>query len=84
MTDIIDFPGNNKQPMQQTAKQSILDPFLKCKGCGGYRFVDVFLLRKVTPLQDESLLESTIVPLQLFQCINCGKLFNSNQVTASE
>lgn len=50
--------------------------FVSCQKCGGMRFNQVFILKKVTPLDDPQLTENMVQPIPIFQCKKCGAIVN--------
>ena len=78
MSKVVDFPGSNQDQASKELPES-MSAFVSCSKCGGFRFIDAYLLRKVTPIEDPNLLETAIVPILLYQCTNCGKMVNPNE-----
>lgn len=50
--------------------------FVGCQKCGGLRFNQIFILKKVTPLDDPQLTENMVQPIPIFQCKKCGAIAN--------
>ena len=50
--------------------------FVSCQKCGGMRFNQIFILKKVTPLDDPQLEQNAVQPIPVFQCKKCGTLVN--------
>lgn len=71
MDNIIDFKSPNEK---KDSNENQLKSFIKCEKCGGYRFIDVYLLRKVTPIEDPELQQDAIVPILLYECVKCGSI----------
>ena len=48
-------------------------PSLKCEECGGFRFKEIVLIKKVSKLLTGSP-EDTIVPFPTYVCDDCGHM----------
>ena len=82
MAEIIDFDQKERQLEQAKKKEhsevagDTPQSFMKCEGCGGVRFNQIFVLRIVTPFEDSELIEDQIAPIPLFECMQCKRVVN--------
>lgn len=72
-----------EQPSEANAAERLND-FVKCPKCGGYRYTDIYLLRRVTPLENPELNAPAIMPILLYACGNCGKIADTNTTSPTE
>ncbi len=54
--------------------EKIKQTLIACPKCGGFRFQQIFILKKVTPLEDPQLIEDAYMPIPIFQCKKCHAL----------
>lgn len=50
--------------------------FVSCQKCGGMRFNQIFILKKITPLDDPQLTQNAVQPIPIFQCKKCNTIVN--------
>jgi hypothetical protein len=46
---------------------------LTCDDCGNYSFIKSYFIRRVSALMSPSGQEA-LIPLEVFSCVNCGKV----------
>lgn len=73
MTDIIetDKKENVQQELQQTKSK-----FVKCENCGSVRFQQLFVIKEESPFDNPQLDKKAFVPIPIFECMKCKKVFN--------
>ncbi len=71
MQEEIILTDEEKETLEKVKKE-----FVSCQNCGGMRFNQVFILKKITPLDDPQLTQNAIQPIPMFQCKKCGALVN--------
>lgn len=72
MIDIIQ-PG---QKQEQQTQQEVKTKFVKCQECGGARFQQLFVIKEQTPFENSQLDKAAFVPIPIFECVKCKKVFN--------
>ena len=74
MSKIIEFNNPNGTKDSTSVQTDYLKSFINCNKCGGYRFTDVYLLKKITPIEDPNLQSDAVAPVMLYECVKCGSI----------
>ncbi len=72
MIEIIQSDKKQEQPIQKQLKTK----FVKCENCGGVKFQQLFVIKEQTPFENPQLDKAMFVPIPIFECTKCKKIFN--------